>query len=340
MRSMNTGIYADEYRKIYDNSLLPAAVSGKDGLVYCNRAFEPFAAELSSELYSLHTGEAYEKYVYCGGRLYKAYVSPVNGSESLVNIAPAASFSDDCFEVLNAAVRHAVSTVSAAADNLFDLYGTEPAAKLLSVIDSSMLTLLSEFLIPEEIMQLRESKFSDFAPVSVSSGLTRLADELSEVLSRHNIQINANIAAGMFARIDMRAVKLLLTDFAVTAMEGERHVEAIGITLARKGADRMRVSLTCGYIMKLPSELASEAVVKPDDYSPAGKLKALLCGIFGCDISCLENADCCSVMIDMPMSEAPRSEGLRSPVRFYGQDRFSDGNAYLSRFGINPRYKI
>ncbi|MGN0639124.1 MAG: hypothetical protein ACI4J0_12200 [Huintestinicola sp.] len=337
---MDTGIASDEYRRIYDNSLLPAAVSGREGLVYCNRAFEPFAAELSSGISSLHTGEAYEKYVYCGGKLYKAYVSPVNDSESLVNIAPASSFSDDCFEVLNAAVRHAVSAVSAAADNLFDLYETEPAAKLLSVIDSSMLTLLSEFLIPEEIMQLMGRKCSDFAPVSVSAGLTRLADELSEVLSRHNIQINANIASGMFARVDMRAVKLLFTDFAVKAMEGERHVEAMGITLARKGADRMKASLTCGYIMRLPSELASEAVIKPDDYSPAAKLNALVSGIFGCEISFSESADCCSVVIDIPMSESPASDGLRSPVRFYGQDRFSDENAYLSRFGINPRYKI
>lgn len=337
---MDTGIVTDEFRRIYDNSLLPAAVAGKDGLVYCNRAFGPFAPELSSELASLHTGEAYEKYVYCGGRLYKAYVSPVNGCESLVNIAPAASFSDDCFEVLSAAVRHAVSSVSAAADNLFDIYETEPAAALLSVIDSSMLTLLSEFLIPEEIMQLRGRKCSDFAPVSVSAELTKLSDELSEVLSRHNIQINANIASGMFSRIDMRAVKLLLTDFAVKTMEGERHVEAIGIRLFRNGADRMRVSLTCGYIMRLPSELVSEAVIKPEDYSPAEKLKALVSGIFGCDISCSESADCCSLMIDIPMSETPRSEGLRSPVKFYGQERFSDENAYLSRFGINPRYKI
>lgn len=337
---MDISIAADEFRRIYDNSLLPAAVTGRDGLVYCNRTFEPFAAELSTELCSLHTGEAYEKYVYCGGRLYKAYVSPVNGSESLVNISPAASFSDDCFEVLNAAVRHAVSTVSAAADNLFELYETEPAAKLLSVIDSSMLTLLSEFLIPEEIMQLRGRKCSDFAPVSISAGVTRLADELSEVLSRHNVQINANIASGMFARIDMRAVKLFLTDFAVKAMEGERHVEAIGIRLFRNGADRMRITFTCGYILRLPSELVSEAVIKPEDYSHAEKLKALLNGIFGCDISFSESADYCSAAMDIPMAEPPEGDGLRSPVKFYGQNRFSDENAYLSRFGIEPRYKI
>lgn len=337
---MDTAVFADEYRRLYDNSLLPAAVSSRGGLVYRNKAFEPFVPELSSELSSLHTGEAYEKYVYCGGRLYKAYVSPVNGSESLVNIAPAASFSDDCFEVLNAAVRHAVSAVSAAADNLFDLYGTEPAAKLLSVIDSSMLTLLSEFLIPEEIMELTGHKCSDFPPVSVSAGLTRLADELSEVLSRHNILINAKIASGMFARIDMRAVKLLFTDFAVKAMEGERHVEAIGITLSRKGADHMTAKLSCGYIMRLPSVLSSEAVAKPKGYSPAEKLKALLSGIFGCDISCSDNGDSCYICIDIPMTEDPPSDGLRSPVRFYGKDRFSDENAYLSRFGIDPQYKI
>lgn len=337
---MDTALFADEYRRLYENSLLPAAVSGRNGLVYCNKAFEPFVPELSSELSSFHTGEAYEKYVYSGGRLYKAYVSPVNDCESLVNIAPAASFSDDCFEVLNAAVRHAVSAVSAAADNLFELYETESAAKLLSVIDSSMLTLLSEFLIPEEIMQLGGRKCSDFPPVSVSAGLTRLADELSEVLSRHNVLINANIAAGMFARIDMRAVKLIFTDLAVRAMEGERHVEAIGITLSRKGADRMTAKLTCGYIMRLPSELSSEAVIKPSDYAPAEKLKALVSGIFGCDFSCSENGDHCSVSVDIPMSEAPSADGLRSPVRYYGKERFSDENAYLSRFGIDPRYKI
>ena len=336
---MDTGIVTDEFRRIYDNSLLPAAVVSAEGIVYCNKAFEPFVNSFSSDISSLHSGEACEKYIYSGSKLYKAYISPINSSESLVNIAPASSFSDDCFEVLNAAVRHAVSTVSAAADNLFELYETEPAAKLLSVIDSSMLTLLSEFLIPEEIMQLMGRECSDFAPVSISAGLTQLSDELSEVLSRHNIHINANIAPGMFARIDMRAVKLLFTDFAVKAMEGERHVEAIGITLARKGADRMRASLICGYIMRIHSELVSEAVIKPDDYSPAARLKALLRGIFGCDISISESADCCSAVIEIPMSEAPATDRLRSPVRFYGQNRFSDENAYLSRFGINPRYK-
>ena len=338
MRSVDTGIVSDELRRIYENSLLPAAVSGRNGLVYYNKAFEPFYAKLSTEFSSVHTGEAYDKYVYCDGRLYKTYVSPISSDESLVNIAPAASFSDDCFEVLNAAVRHAVSTVSAAADNLFELYETEPAAKLLSVIDSSMLTLMSEFLIPEEIMQLSGLKCSDFAPVSVSSGLTRLADELSEVLSRHNVHINANIASGMFARIDMRAVKLIFTDFAVKAMEGERHVEAIGLTLSRKGADRMLAKLTCGCIMRIPSELSSEAVIKPENYTPVEKLKAIVSGIFDCEISCRENADHCSVSIDIPMSEAPQTDGLRSPVKFYGKDRFSNENAYLSRLGINPKY--
>lgn len=337
---MDTPVFADEYRRIYDNSLLPAAVSGRDGLVYRNKAFEPFVPELSSELSSLHSGEAYERYVYCGGRLYKAYVSPVNDGESLINIAPAASFSDDCFEVLSAAVRHTVSAVSAAADNLFELFETEPAAKLLNVIDSTMLTLLSEFLIPEEIMELNGGKCSDFPAVSVSAGLTRLADELSEVLSRHNILINANVAPGMFARIDMRAVKLLLTDFAVKAMEGERHVEALGIRLFRNGSDRMRVSLTCGYIMRLHTELSSEAVAKPEHYSSAEKLRALVSSIFGCAVSYSDSADCCSVTIDIPMSEPPETDGLRSPVKYYGHNRFSDENAYLSRFGINLRYKI
>ncbi|MBP3309722.1 MAG: hypothetical protein J6L05_02790 [Ruminococcus sp.] len=335
---MNTAVIAENIRRIYDNSLLPAAAVGRDGLLYSNSPFAEFAEELSSELADLHTGKAYEKYVYCGGRLYKAYISPLSESESIVNIAPAASFSDDCFEVLSAAVRHAVSSVSAAADDLFELCGSEPAAKLLNVIDSAMLTLLSEFLIPEEIMQLKGRKLSDFGPVSVSSGLTRLSDELSEVLSRHNTQINASVPAGMFACVDIRAVKLLLTDFAVRAMEGERHVEAIGIKLFRKDAQSMRITLTCGYIMGLPSALQSEAVAKPAAYLPSEELKILFCRLFGCDVSYNYSPDYCSAVIDIPMSEDPEFNSLRSPVKFYGQNRFSDENAYLSRFGINPRY--
>ncbi|MCI7767493.1 MAG: hypothetical protein MSJ26_05875 [Oscillospiraceae bacterium] len=336
---MSTAVIAENIRRIYDNSLLPAAAVGRDGLVYSNPPFAEFAEELSTELAELHTGNAYEKYVYCGGRLYKAYISPLSDSISIVNITPAASFSDDCFEVLNAAVRHAVSSVSAAADNLFELCGSEPAARLLSVIDSAMLTLLSEFLIPEEIMQLRGRKLSNFSPVSVSAGLTRLSEELSEVLSRHNIQINTSVSAGMFACVDIRAVKLLLTDFTVRAMEGERHVEAIGIKLARKDASTMRITLTCGYIMGFPSELRSEAVAKPAGYSPSEELKTVFCGLFGCNVSYNYTPDYCSAVIDIPMSESPGFSGLRSPVKHYGQNRFSDENAYLSRFGINPRYR-
>ena len=46
------------------------------------------------------------------------------------------------------------------------------------------------------------------------------------------------------------------------------------------------------------------------------------------------------MIIDMPMSEAPMSDGLHSSMKIYGRDRFSDESVYLSRLGIDPPYKI
>lgn len=338
MRMLNTIVPAKLCR-VYDSSLLPAAVMDKSGIIYANKAFEPFSAEISPDIISGCTGSA-EKFLYCGGRLFKAYISPFSDSAFLINITPAASFPDDCFEVLNAAVRHAVSKVSAASDGLFELCDSEPAARLLNIINSSMLTLMSEFLIPEEIMQLKSTSAGAYPPVSVSKALTQLAERLSDILSRHNVQINANIAAGMFAKADMRAVTLFLTDYAVKAMNGERHIEAIGIRLFRSGADRMRIVFTCGHILGLPSELDDNSVPKPENYSPESELEAILTGSFGCEISRKETPDLSSVAIDMPMSEAPVSDGLHSPLKIYGKDRFSDESAYLSRFGFDPPYKI
>ena len=338
MRMLNTDIVPEELCRVFDSSSLPAAVIDKSGIIYANKAFEPFAAEVSPEIISGCESSA-EKYVCCGGKLFKAYISPFVKGAFLINITPAATFSDDCFEVLSAAVRHAVSKVAAASDDLFELYGTEPAARLLNIINSSMLTLMSEFLIPEEIMQLKNAA-AEYAPVSVSKALTQFSERLSEIFSRHNVQINANIAAGMFAKADMRAVTLFLTDFAVKAMNGERHIEAIGIRLFRNGADRMKIVLTCGHMLGLPSELSDESVAKPETYSPESELEALLASRFGCRISRTDNADLSSVTIDMPMSEAPISDGLHSPLKIYGRDRFSDESAYLSRFGIDPPYDI
>lgn len=336
---LNTDIIPEELRRMYDCSPLPAALMDKSGIIYANRAFEPFSAEINDNTVSGFCGSA-EKYIYCGGKLFKAYISPFSDRTFLINITDAASFSDDYFEVLSAAVRHASSKIAAASDDLFELYSTEPAAKLLNVINSSMLTLISEFLIPEEIIQLERITPEDLAPVSVSKALTQLAEHLSDILSSSNVQINANIAAGMFAKVDMRAVTLYLTDFAVKAMNGERHIEAIGIRLFRNGADRIKIALTCGHILGLPSELYDESVSKPENYSPESVLEAILTSHFGCTVSRTENADLCSVTLDMPMSEAALSDSLHSPVRIYGKDRFSDESAFFSRFGIDPPYKI
>ena len=336
---LNTDMVPEELCRVFDSSPLPSAVMDKSGIIYANKAFEFFAAEISTDIITGCKAAA-EKYVCCGGKLFKAYISTFANNAFLINITPAASFSDDCFEVLSAAVRHAVSKVAAASDDLFELYNTESAAKLLNIINSSMLTLMSEFLIPEEIMQLKNTPTGGYAPTSVSKALTQFSERLSEIFSRHNVQINANISAGMFAKADMRAVTLFLTDFAVKAMNGERHIEAIGIRLFRNGADRMKIVLTCGHILGIPSELSDESVLKPENYSPESELETLLAGCFDCRISRTDNADLSSVTIDMPMSETPMSDGLHSPMKIYGRDRFSDESVYLSRFGIDPPYKI
>lgn len=330
--------YTDYFRRIYDNSPMPAAIAADSGFIYRNKAFTELIGADASELGAMHTGSSYEKHIYSAGRLFKAYVTVLSDNESLVNISEASSFSDACFDVLEAAVRYAVSKVTSAADGLYEICGSE-GAELLNVIDSSMLTLLSEFLIPEEIRILRKTQTLDFPSESVSGRLSSFGEELSELFAKQAVHVSLSIASGMFARIDMRGVVLLLTDFAVKVLEGERTVEAVSIKLTRHNAENMRLVFSCGHLMGLPSQLESESVEKPDIYSSAEELKTLLCELFGCTINVTRSAEYSSITIDIPFAEAPDFKCLRAPVKAYGRSRFSDENSFLARFGFNSRYK-
>lgn len=330
--------YTDYFRRIYDTSPMPAAIAADSGFIYCNKSFTELMGADISLLGAVHTGSSYEKHIYSSGRLFKAYITVLSDNESLVNISEASSFSDACFDVLEAAVRYAVSKVTSAADGLYEICGSE-GAELLNMIDTSMLTLLSEFLIPEEIRILRKSQAGDFPTESVSGRLNSFGEELSELFAKQSVHVNLSIASGMFARIDMRGVVLLLTDFAVKVLEGERSVEAVSVKLARHNAENMRLVFSCGHLMGLPSQLESESVDKPDMYSPAEELKKLLCEMFGCKTDMTYSVGYSSITVDIPIAETPDFKCLRAPVKTYGRSRFSDENVFMSRFGFDARYK-
>lgn len=347
---LGTAVDINDVKNMYDISALPAAAVGRDGaFIYNNDAFSALCGEGARPPRIAHTGKAYDKYIELGGREYRIFVTPYEDMSVAVffdcggtgGTAPA----------LSAAVRHAVSSITHSADELNDILraaadgqtadnGADAVTELLNSVDRTAMTLLSEFVIPEQIRLLRHSRAEEYDVVSVSESAERLADALSAVLAKQPLGIVTNIAAGMFARMDIKALKLLVTSYVTDCLEnGEYDIDGIGITLVRRGEDRMLLTLSCSIIAKRGRRLESSAVVKPAGYAPADELAAAMKEIFGCSIDVSDDMNCRQIRVEMKCAEGPRSDEFRSPIRVYGTlSRYADENVMLSRFGMNPRY--
>lgn len=327
-------------RALYDDSVMAAAaVNGAGSVIYTNSAFDRVFEGNIPELADIHTGAAYEKYIFCGGAAYRVYVTPSDGI-SVAAFAPCASVYDSFMPVLNAAVRYAAEGISRVTDRLDDLFGGDmKLASMLNEIDRSMMTLLSEFLIPEQVAALSAAKKEDFAAVSVSESAEKYAASLQTVLIKQPMGINASISAGLYARIDIKSLLIIMTDFLVSCMEGEYYVDGIGIKLNRSGEDRMIFTLSCSRLTGQDQRLASSAVKKPSDYLPRNKLIELMEKKFGCRIRIVDNLNNSQISADIKCITQPGAYGLRSSVRFFGAPaRYSDENVMLARFGVNNRY--
>lgn len=326
-------------KSIYDKSIMAAAAVGEDGsVVYSNTAFDVLFGGDTSALKNIHNGSSYERYIFCGSVPCRLYVTAC-GEFSVVNVSRCGSDFDGYIPVLSAAVRHAASAVSAATDSLDELFGgDEKLALLLNTIDGSVMTLLSEFLIPEQTVLLAGAEADDFPVISVSADAEKYASDLSLIFADQPVAVNTAISAGMSARIDMKSVRLLLTDFAVKSMEGEYYIDGFGIKVVRSDENMMTMSLACSRISKREQVLSSRAVPKCG-FTPAQMLSELLESKFGCKVRYAESADFCTISVDIPCAENTAADRLRSSGRFFGAPgRFSDENIMMARFGINPEY--
>lgn len=342
---LGTTVNIDDVKKMYGVSALPAAAIGADGaVIYSNDAFGALFRDDGSMPKIIHTGKAYDEYIIFGGREYRMYVTPYGELSVAVFIA----CGDGMESTLSAAVRHAADGITHCADEIDIMLSSDGSSvpdidavrNMLNSIDRSVMTLLSEFLIPEQIRLLRYSRAEDYPTVSISESAEQLAAALGAVLVSQPLGIITNVAAGMFARIDVKSLRLIMTDYVVSCLEnGEYDVDGVGITLTRVGEDKMLLTLSCSIITKRNRRLESSAVPKPLGSTLREELIGLMKQKFGCNIEISEDINCRQIRAEIPRSEDPRSEVIKSPVRVFGsQSRFSDENIMLSRFGVNPRY--
>lgn len=325
---------------LYASSSMAAMTVRRGGeITYSNSACDKLFGGDYPDMTDIHTGSSYERILSDKGRTFRLYITAVSEDESLVNVTPCEYIAGSCFPVLCAAVRNAVNVVSAAADEIASDC-SEGTAVLLNTIDGTMLSLLSEFLIPEEIQLLGGLTAEDFEAVSISECMKKFVSELSEIFAAFPVVINSDISAGLFARVDTRALRLILTDFAAEVMNGEYQTEAISVRLFRIPDNKIRIVLSCGYLKRLPGTMNAREIRKPEGYAPQKILSELMKDIFGCSIDYRAAADYSSIQIEMTASETPFNGNVGNRVRYYGlSDRFSDENAYMARFGLNHRYK-
>lgn len=343
-------VSAEDIKRIYDASPLPAAaVDDRGNILYRNPAFSAELDGLCSadpQEMLLHTGRAYDKYITVSNKGYRAYITPYEGMSAAVLI-PCREHTSETLRVVCAAVRHASDIIGGASDDIYHQIDGEadgiPVSGIVDRLNSIELarrTLISEIRIPETIRLLGTADPDKYPPVSISEAAERLAGTLRGVFIRQSVGISVKAAAGMFARVDVNALKLIFMSFISSCMEREYFMDGIGITLARKGLDRMTFSVACSYISKRDQSLASSAVIKPSGYDPSAELIRLIGEKFGCTADVSEEDGWSRMSIEIGCAEPPDVIGLGSPVSYYDYaDRYSDENVMLSRFGINNFYR-
>lgn len=325
----------DGITAVCENSPMPTAVIRNGKAVYKNPAYISTLGTAEPPLWEEMLCAPLEKTITISSKPYRMYVTPCEGF-SVISLAP----ESETVGVLSAAVRKAASAVSAAADTIAEMSEDfRGKNELLGTIDGTMLTLLSEFLIPEEISVLKGCSACDFPPVSISETARELAAELGEAFARMPIAVSCNVSAGLFARLDAKGLSLLLTSFISEETGGEYLPDGISVTLARTAPDKMELTAAVSRIAKRENPLSDRAIAKPSGYAPENELYELMTEKFGCIFTQKATSDCTSLTVKIPMCPPPPMDRLRSPMKKYGgMSRFSDTNLMLSRYGINSRY--
>lgn len=316
---------------LYDNSPLPTAfVDNKGNIIYSNTAFNALVSDNTINI--IHNGTAYEKLLDINNRKFRVYATPAK-DYSVVNLFAYDNSYDKYISALCATVRNAAYAVSFAADNLQSLMGNdEKISSIIKSIDGTMLSLLSEFLIPEQIKFLNDAMPDEFKPVSVSEGMREFADELSSILVKQPIGLTVSVSAGHYAVVDIKSIRLLFTDFICQIMNGEYAVDGIAVKLYRSSAFHIRAETVCSRITRCEKRYSSRCVEKFSDFSPQKELEDILKRRFGCEINITEAADICKMYMDIPIAEVAAYE-LNSPMKKYGsKSKLSDERIMLSRF--------
>ncbi|MCM1525203.1 MAG: hypothetical protein NC120_12190, partial [Ruminococcus sp.] len=313
---------------IFGSSPMPAAVVDRKGnILYKNAAFEKISEGFISGLPEICGIEAYEGYIFKGGRSFKAFAAPLDadGEKYIVNMLPYDSLESGFMTVMSACVRKAAGNIASASDNIVQIFGTDTAAPLLNEINEEMSVLLSEILIPEQILLLRHTDQSVRVTVSLSESMEQYADEIREIFPQKSFVKKFSVAHGIFTAADVRAIRLVLTDFFASGFEFERCMEGIHLTLERCGPKKAAVTLSCGHMSPEPQIYHSRMIPKPDGYSPAGELMDILHDKFGCEFAVSENPEVSSIRVTVPEAEPKDLNMLKAARKRYAvNNSFSD----------------
>ena len=327
---------------LYDRSFMAAAAVTTEGrIVYSNPVFSQLNEKIVSEVCGAASDTPTEKLIFSGPSSYHMFVTPYEGI-SVVTLSPCGSLFDDYIPMLSAAVRDTLNKVTNASDRIDENFNSgDIMTALLNSIDSSLMALLSEFIIPEHIFALRSSKPEDFPVVSVSEGARRFAEELSGIISSQPVAMSTTISPGMFARVDLKALILVFAGFIVSCMEAEFYMDAISVRLERTGESSMTFTVSCSNITKKPQTLVSYSLSKKLPFQPEEELARLIEEKFDCRIKHFVGEGYMNTSAEIPMAESPFGSSVKnSKGMFFGYSRFSETNIMLSRFRLNPRYKF
>lgn len=338
------GLNTEEYlgiRDIYKASLMPAAViGGENGMICSNSAFDDnFDEEMRTYFGGLHTGTSYEKTVFCGGSVVKAYITALNEKQSVINLAMLDRYLYFDSQEIAAKVRDAVNSVCMNADEIWNKYPDEYIADKLNGIDEAMLTLMSDILIPEEIAVLFSTDISCFAAVSITEAVNRFAAELDEILGGRCIEIKTCTVSGIYSILDTNALTLIMSDCMVKAMSGNTPVGSIYLGLERNGPGKAVLTFSCKAGNGNAIEHEKRHLQNSGESDPVYDLCSLMSKKFKCSVTYAVNPGIYSVIVEMPLSAVPYSNKLREPQKLFLYDtHFSNPSVFLTKLGINKRY--
>lgn len=329
----------DEIQRIFHNSPMAAAVVGEGGtVIYRNPACESLCPDI--DFSCVKTGVSCEMYASCGSRTFMLSIAPVSDSVSLVNITPAA-LDETVFNGIAATIRDTALEVTEVLNSLSREINDIRLLEELDKIDSHMLAVFSEVLVPETISRMKSEGRSSL-PISISEELLSFGEDLSYMLASENINIGDfdRIKAGLTARMNKDALRLLMLEFISEYLDGEYMVHGISLMLNRTGKDKILLELSCGYFGNLPKKVEEARVNRKGDYAPARMLREEMERIYGCHISCRHNDMVSTLSVEMRFEEAESGETLGNRMSHYvAPNRYTDVSLYCARYGMNHRYR-